>query len=63
MSTALWIVIGVLIAGLAVLQLVGARALESWGVASSRAVVMLRVANFALTAGVVAYAAVVWMGR
>ncbi len=63
MSAALWIVVGVLVVGLAALQLLGVRALESWGVESSRAVLGLRIANFALVAGVITYAAIVWLGR
>ena len=56
MTAVLWTVLLGLLALLAVLQVVGARALKSWGVQPSGAVITLRALNFVLVLGVVAFA-------
>jgi len=59
----LWTAVAVLVVLIAVLQFVGVRALESWGVQPSRAVLMLRGFNFVLVVLIVAYALWEWVKR
>lgn len=63
MNPVLWTTIAVLVVTLGVLQLVGVRALASWGVAPSRAVIALRTLNFVVVVGGLAFAAYTWAGR
>lgn len=56
MSTVLWIVLLGLAALLAVLQVIGVRALRSWGVQPSGAVIALRAANYAIVLGILVFA-------
>lgn len=56
MNTALWITLATLVVLLAALQLVGVRALKSWGVQPSGAVIALRVVNYLMVLGIVAFA-------
>ena len=63
MSTVLLIALAVLVGVLALLQVTGVRALESWGVQPSRAVLALRISNFVLVVAVLGWALAVWAGR
>ncbi len=62
MSWVLWTAVAGLVAALVALQVVGVRALESWGVRPSGAVLGLRAANVAAVAGVVVFAFWKWVG-
>ncbi len=63
MSLLLWTAVAVLVVLIAVLQFVGVRALASWGVEPSRAVLALRAFNFVLVVLVVGYALWEWVSR
>lgn len=56
MNDALWIAVAALVALLAVMQFVGVRALGAWGVRPSGLVLALRVVNYVLLVGVLAFA-------
>ena len=59
----LWTIIALLVGILAVLQFVGVRALETWGVRPSKAVIGLRAFNMIVVIGLIVLVFIVWMGR
>lgn len=63
MTLLLWTAVALLVGLIAVLQFVGVRALESWGVRPSRAVIALRAFNFLLVVLLIGYAAWEWVKR
>ena len=63
MSAALLIALAVLVGVLALLQVTGVRALASWGVQPSRAVLAIRTANYVLVVAALVWALAVWAGR
>ena len=55
-----WIILAALMIALAVMQWLGARALRSWGVSPSRAVMVLRAFNVLTAIGIVIWAFYIW---
>ncbi len=63
MNLLLWTVIAILIGLVAILQFIGVRALEGWGVSSSRAVIGLRTFNLIVVIGMLVFVFSEWMKR
>lgn len=63
MTLALWTIVAILVGLLAVLQFMGVRALESWGVSPSRTVLTLRIVNFSIVTLVLIFALWQWGSR
>ncbi len=63
MSLVLWTIVALLVGLIAVLQFVGVRALENWGVSPSRAVIGLRLFNLMVVVVLIAFVFWEWMKR